>query len=285
MFHLIVKYQGWAPSRDSMFCSRVLEFTDDAIVQQFKPGGTLDLERVLAVPALFVSETAGAGDQNARVGNITRIQVSGGKFNIDYTFDDVISPIPNPTVERFSSELGIKSAELSRTHWAIKDVDLFRVLLRSQAGTLPTPKVFQINKAESVNNALVSVMMPLNPQFDAVYGAIKATAEALKMECLRADDIWEHDSIIQDIVSLINRSRIVVCDCTGRNPNVFYEVGIAHTLGRDVILVSQSEADIPFDLRHLRYVTYLNNAEGRGVLMDRLRQRMDTLSGQRSVAG
>lgn len=68
------------------------------------------------------------------------------------------------------------------------------------------------------------------------------------------------------MVSLIDRSRVVVCDCTGRNPNVFYEAGIAHTLGREVILVTQADHDIPFDRRHLRYVRYLNNGEGRAAL-------------------
>ena len=60
-----------------------------------------------------------------------------------------------------------------------------------------------------------------------------------------------------------DRSSVVICDCSDRNPNVFYEIGIAHTLGREVILITQSEADIPFDLLHLRYVRYLNNPEGR----------------------
>ncbi len=120
-------------------------------------------------------------------------------------------------------------------------------------------------------------MMPFDSRFDKVYATIQATAQAMKMQCLRADNIWKHDTIIQDIVSLINSSRIIVCDCTERNPNVFYEVGIAHTLGRQVILITQSKADIPFDLRHLRYVTYLNNSEGRAVLAKRVGQRIQTL--------
>jgi hypothetical protein len=106
---------------------------------------------------------------------------------------------------------------------------------------------------------------------------LNAAAEVSKMHSLRADDIWQNEAIIQDVVSLINRSRIIVCDCTGRNPNVFYEVGIAHTLGHDVILIAQSEADIPFDLRHLRYMTYLNNDEGRRLLADRLQRRIEAL--------
>lgn len=72
---------------------------------------------------------------------------------------------------------------------------------------------------------------------------------------------------------------MVVCDCTGRNPNVFYEVGIAHTLGREVILITQSHDDIPFDLRHLRYIAYLNNGEGLASLSKSLEARMETILG------
>ena len=71
----------------------------------------------------------------------------------------------------------------------------------------------------------------------------------------------------------------VVCDCSGRNPNVFYEAGIAHTLGREVILITQSEHDIPFDLRHLRHVRYLNNGEGLAALSGALQARMQTIVG------
>lgn len=78
----------------------------------------------------------------------------------------------------------------------------------------------------------------------------------------------------QDIVSLIDRSLVVVSDCTGRNPNVFYETGIAHTLGREVVLITQNEADIPFDLRHLRFVRYLNDREGLAALSTRLLTRL-----------
>ena len=71
---------------------------------------------------------------------------------------------------------------------------------------------------------------------------------------------------------------MVICDCTGRNPNVFYEIGIAHTLGREVILITQVDADIPFDLRHLRYVRYLNNGEGLQTLRERLQPRLAELA-------
>ena len=71
----------------------------------------------------------------------------------------------------------------------------------------------------------------------------------------------------------------MICDCSGRNPNVFYEAGIAHTLGREVILIAQSDHDIPFDLRHLRYVRYLNNDQGRAELSAALLARIQTIIG------
>jgi hypothetical protein len=124
----------------------------------------------------------------------------------------------------------------------------------------------------------MSAMMPFHPHFDSVYATLRRTAEMAGLRCRRADDIWENPAVIQDVVSLIDRSGIVIGDCTGRNPNVFYEIGIAHALGREVILITQAEADIPFDLRHLRYVQYLNNGERLDVLSTRLQRRLADLA-------
>lgn len=54
----------------------------------------------------------------------------------------------------------------------------------------------------------------------------------------------------------------MVSDLTGRNPNVLYETGLAHACDRDVILITQNEGDVPFDLKHIRYIKYLPNQEG-----------------------
>ncbi|MNG19951.1 hypothetical protein D3C84_1041660 [compost metagenome] len=97
------------------------------------------------------------------------------------------------------------------------------------------------------------------------------------MTARRADSIWEHHEIIQDIVALIDRSAVIVCDCTGRNANVFYEIGIAHALGKEVILITQSADDIPFDLAHLRNIRYLNNGEGIERLKADLNSRIITI--------
>jgi hypothetical protein len=86
--------------------------------------------------------------------------------------------------------------------------------------------------------------------------------------------------VIQDVCSLIYRSRVVICDFSGRNPNVFYEAGIAHTLGKVVIPIVQNAEDIPFDLRHIRFIRYLNNNEGRQVLADAITEKLRSIVGR-----
>lgn len=279
MFHLLVSYSGWPQSTSSIGSSRVFEYTDENLSQFYKPTGNLDIAQISRIPALFASESGGSGEQVARVGYINHIGTSGRDVNLRYTFDSSIPPITNEQLEQLSLELNIGSYELSRTHWSVKDADLFRVLYSSQLSINTLPKIFSIDDIYRMEADLISVMMPFSGDFQSVYETIGGMSASLGMRCLRADDIWENDAVIQDIVSLICRSRIVICDCTGRNPNVFYEAGIAHALGRDVILITQSEQDIPFDLRHLRYLRYLNNNEGRTSLVAELSKRVATING------
>ena len=111
-------------------------------------------------------------------------------------------------------------------------------------------------------NNLVSVMMPFSSDFNPVYSTLQSIVNQEGFECKRADDFWEDCVILQDIVTLIARARFIIYDLSGRNANVFYELGIAHTLGKEVILIAQSLDDVPFDIQHLRCIRYLNNKEG-----------------------
>lgn len=124
-----------------------------------------------------------------------------------------------------------------------------------------TPSVFEIPKKSNVLNC-VSVMMPFSTEFNDVYGCINDACYEDGMSCHKADDFWHHSAIIQDIFELIFRSSFVIVDFTGKNPNVFYEAGIAHTLGKTVLPITQNGKDIPFDLRHHRYILYRNDREG-----------------------
>jgi hypothetical protein len=143
-----------------------------------------------------------------------------------------------------------------------------------------SPNVFRVPDA-GVDHSLVSAMMPFSSGFSAVYSVIKSASSSAGLACKRADDIWDDSTVIQDIFSLIFQSYIVVCDFSGKNPNVFYEAGIAHALGKHVIPITQSADDMPFDLRHHRYIQYLNNSEGRGDLETKLLDRFKTLVSKR----
>jgi hypothetical protein len=277
LFNLIVKGSGWAEGRDTFPSGRIFEYTDQQLVDRFRPAAQLDFASLIALPTVFIQETFGLGDQIVRVGTIIRAHMSGRDVALEYAHDPSVPPIPNRHFQTFSAELGIADFQFSRTHWSIKGVDLFRSLLRNLQPRRSRPAVFQICDPEAIERTLISAMMPFHPSFSPVYEMLQRTAQAEGLRCRRADDIWENPAVIQDVVSLIDRSRLVICDCTNRNPNVFYEIGIAHALGREVILITQSAEDIPFDLRHLRYVTYLNNGEGLEQLAARLKPRLEIL--------
>ena len=278
MFNLLVKSSGWADVQDSLTSGQVFEHTDQDLRERFKPQGKLDFKSLCALPTLFLKESGGQDEPVAKVGTIIRARVNGRFLDLRYTYDQEIPPITNSALVEFAPELDIEDFEFYRTHWAVKDIDLFQVLLRHSQPRRQRPKVFRIDDLEKIEPSLVSAMMPFDASFNDVYTAIKTAADEVGLRCRRVDDIWENAEIIQDVVSLIDHSNIVVCDCSTRNPNVFYEIGIAHTLGREVILIAQSKEDVPFDLRHLRFIKYLNNDEGRSKLTESLKGRMADLS-------
>ncbi len=278
MFNLIMRSVAWDDGRGAMPLGRFFEYTEDDIADQFRQNGRPLLDRLATLPCLFMQE--GIRDEIAYVGQINRARAVGNEISFEYALDAEVPPLQNSMIYANRMALDMRhDFEFSRNHWAVKDVDLYRFLLRNVRPRRQRPTVFQIPEHEDIEPALASAMMPFDAGFNPVYDSIRQAADNAGLRCRRADDIWENAAIIQDVVALIDRSRVVVCDCSGRNPNVFYEVGIAHTLGREVILITQNERDIPFDLRHLRHIRYLNNAEGRTALTEALQARMQTILG------
>lgn len=277
MFNLLMFNVDWSAGRVTVPLGRIFEYTDADISAQFRDGSNnLLLDRLTSLPCLFCEE--GTTNQTAYVGQINRARITGNDLLLEISFDTEVPPLKNSFIYTYRSQLDmLHDFEFSRNHWAVKDVDLYRFLFRTVRPRRQRPTVFKIAEHENIDPTLVSAMMPFDPDFNAVYESIREAADNVGLRCKRADDIWENHAIIQDVVSLIDRSRIVICDCTGRNPNVFYEAGIAHTLGREVILITQKDDDIPFDLRHLRYIRYLDNGEGRTELKQSLQNRMQTL--------
>ncbi|MFO7592656.1 MAG: hypothetical protein R6X15_01240 [Pseudomonadota bacterium] len=138
------------------------------------------------------------------------------------------------------------------------------------------PSVFRV-PSKNLNEKLISVMMPFGANFAGTYSAIARVAEYMNLECLRADDIWDNTTFIQDIFDIIYCAKVVVVDFTGKNPNVMYETGIAHTLGKTVVPITQSLDDIPSDLGHHRALKYYPNEEGYRDLSNELYKRFKVI--------
>jgi hypothetical protein len=139
------------------------------------------------------------------------------------------------------------------------------------------PNVFSVPELP-LEPDLAVVMMPFSAEFAPVYAAIRKACATADLRCLRVDDIWEESIIIQDIINLIFRANIVIVDFTAKNPNVMYETGIAHTLGKHVVPISQSLSDVPFDLTHHRILKYLPNQQGLNSLEASLAGRLQQVS-------
>jgi hypothetical protein len=73
------------------------------------------------------------------------------------------------------------------------------------------PHVFTVPQFV-VESDLIALMMPFASQFAAVHQAIKEACQSTRFRCLRADDIWEETTIIQDIFNLLLRAKVVVVD-------------------------------------------------------------------------
>lgn len=103
----------------------------------------------------------------------------------------------------------------------------------------------------------VFILMPFDDKFeDIYYFGIRGAVEDAHMTCERADEILHAGGIIERINEQIYRADIIVADMTDLNPNVFYEVGIAHNIGKPVALVVQDVNQIPVDLRNKNHIVY-----------------------------
>jgi hypothetical protein len=103
----------------------------------------------------------------------------------------------------------------------------------------------------------VFVASPFGSPFDELYSDhISKVAKKLKLRITRADDFFTTHAIMNDVWYAILHSKCVIADCTNKNPNVFYEIGMAHAIGRTVVLITQSLDHVPFDIKHLRCIVY-----------------------------
>ena len=136
------------------------------------------------------------------------------------------------------------------------------------------PKTFFEHDQPRPESGQCFVLMPFAEPFREVYEAIVEALEGpeLNFDCTRADELFGGGHIIEDILRCIGTAEIIVADLTTRNPNVFYELGIAHMckeVGK-VLILTQDMEDVPFDVRQFRCIVYEQTPAGLRQLQDAL---------------
>ncbi|MEA3327389.1 MAG: hypothetical protein U9R53_08800 [Chloroflexota bacterium] len=127
------------------------------------------------------------------------------------------------------------------------------------------------------------VLMPFKKPFDSYFELIyKPALKESGFQVTKADDLLGSRIIMMDILNSIKEADLILCDMTSRNPNVFYELGLAHSIGKPVILLSKNESDIPFDLHHIRTIIY--NTENAG-WEDKLSNQIKNYSSEENYSG
>lgn len=130
------------------------------------------------------------------------------------------------------------------------------------------------------------VLMPFGLPFDRYYENIFEPAiTSLGLTPIRADSLFRSSPIMGDIWRFVREAKVLLADLSGKNPNVFYELGLAHAIGKPAILVSTAIEDVPFDLRGLRVLLYDKDNENWGTDLKKKIQKSlrETLADIRSA--
>lgn len=102
------------------------------------------------------------------------------------------------------------------------------------------------------------VAMPFEDKRTEIYNEYVKTPieEQLGVSCERSNDITRSTKIMENIWDLLQSCSVVIADISGSNPNVFYELGFAHAIGKPVVLIVENIDEVPFDVGSIRIIPY-----------------------------
>jgi hypothetical protein len=124
------------------------------------------------------------------------------------------------------------------------------------ADKIPSPVITREPRAREFLDTCF-VMMPFGAWFDRYYQEIYVPAiKEAGFEPVRADELFSTGSVVEQIWEQIEKAKLLLADVSGKNPNVFYELGLAHAARKPVVFTASTVEDVPFDLRHLRVIIY-----------------------------
>lgn len=115
----------------------------------------------------------------------------------------------------------------------------------------------------NIEKDLAFVLTPADVEFFEDYFAVKITCQNIKMRALRGDESdlnYTHGNILSHIINHMVRARVIIANISNRNPNVCYELGIAHMMGKPTILLCRKGMEAPFDLQQ-KYIIFYDSEE------------------------
>ena len=178
MFNFIVLHHNWTPQDREVksSVSRMLEYTDDNIQNEFCKNDQYDLNALSKLPCLFLTE--GIEDEKAYVGTICDLRQISEEIHFTVIIDESIPILCNRFLYEHHAALGIDVSndsafsEFDRNHWSVKDVDLYKFIAQKARLSRQHPTVFSIPKSESIDPKSVSAMMPFDSSFDDIFARV-----------------------------------------------------------------------------------------------------------------
>jgi len=124
------------------------------------------------------------------------------------------------------------------------------------------------------------VAMEFSDPFTQLFeDVIRPVAKELGVEAYRVSEVYRPGIILQDITQGIAECQVVIAEITPPNPNVFYELGYAHALGKPTILLAERGQDLPFDISGYRVIFYDNSIRGKRDVEENLRRHLTAILG------
>ncbi|MGB0386678.1 MAG: hypothetical protein ACPGWR_17850 [Ardenticatenaceae bacterium] len=107
-----------------------------------------------------------------------------------------------------------------------------------------------------VEHDLIMVLTPFHDKYDETFHEIALFFQKNGLRCLRGDETFVSGDLLPHIIRLIVKARLIIVNIDGRSPNVFYEMGLAHAMDKDMILIARQLNGVPFDVQSKRILIY-----------------------------
>jgi hypothetical protein len=180
-----------------------------------------------------------------------------------YTIKGKRFDFPKPSA-KVKSELGAGDALFSAAlnnyldngdfNWQLCEHTISKYVREALSSSRATPDALPGDHKDKHEKS-IAIIYPFKNK--RTYKAIAKACSNLGVKHKQADDRWLHSAFLNDIEDVIRSSEIIIADITGKNPAVFYEIGIAREMGKTIIPISQdSPDDLPEDIRHMKIQTF-----------------------------